>query len=344
MRPVKNPPNPWSAADIEWIGEPPPARLEVFEEQARRVLTQNRSPDVPFRFSLNPYRGCLHGCAYCYARPTHQYLGFGAGTDFERKIVVKTNAPEVLARELARPSWRRDVVALSGNTDCYQALEVSYRLTRRCLEVLAAHDTPAAVITKSVLVTRDIDVLARMQAVVTISVPFADDRMALLLEPWAPKPSRRLEALKRLSDAGIRAAVAVAPVIPGLNDADIPEILERARAAGATRAFMTLLRLPHEVEPVFVERLEEAFPERARRVLSSLVDTRGGKRNEARFVRRFRGRGPRWEIIERLFAMHARRLGLSIAEGAGDDAVAQQALVPLDRRRSSRRPTQGELF
>lgn len=337
MRPVHNPPNPYEPTTLEWLDEPPPARLEVFEEEARRVLTENKSPDLPFRFSLNPYRGCVHACAYCYARPTHQYLGFGAGTDFDRKIVVKVNAPEALLREVSRPSFRRDVVALSGNTDCYQPLEAGYRLTRRCLEVLEGHDVPVGVITKSALVARDADVLARMRAVVTLSVPFADDDAARRIEPWAARPSRRLEALRRLSEAGVETGVAIAPIIPGLNDADIPEILERAKEAGATRAFMTLLRLPREVHPVFTERLEEAFPDRYRRVLHALEEVRGGKHNESRFGSRFVGRGPRWQIIERVFEQHAKRLGLSTRE---KDASPVTEVTRL----SSKRPRQGELF
>jgi DNA repair photolyase len=315
MRPISNPPNPWATTHLSWLGEPPPAKLEVFEEEARSVLSENESPDVPFRYSLNPYRGCLHGCAYCYARPTHQYLGFGAGTDFDRKIVVKVNAPQALRKEILRPSWKGEMIAFSGNTDCYQPLEASYRLTRGCLEVCREVKNPVAVITKGMLVRRDIDILSQMaregRASAYLSIPFADDRTARKIEPYASWPSQRFETLRLLSEAGVPTGIAIAPVIPGLNDRDIPELLDRAHAAGARRAFMILLRLPQEVRPVFEERLREAFPLRAGKVIENLRQTRGGKLNESAFGARMRGTGPRWEVIERLFDIHSRKLGMN---------------------------------
>src|SRR5262245_46686355 len=191
-RPVSNPPNPWSSTHVEWLEEPPAAELEVFEEEAKSVLTENDSPDVGFRYGVNPYRGCFHACAYCYARPSHQYLGFGAGTDFDRRIVVKVNAPQVLARELARPSWRGELIAFSGNTDCYQPLEASYGLTRKCLEVCLERRNPVHVITKGALVRRDLDVLAqlerRAEVGVSITIPFLDETTARRIEPGAPSP------------------------------------------------------------------------------------------------------------------------------------------------------------
>jgi DNA repair photolyase len=331
MRSITNPPNPFATEHVEWLGEPPAAKLEVYEERASKVLSENKSPDLPFRWSLNPYRGCIHACAYCYARPTHQYLGYGAGTDFDRRIVVKTNAAEALAREVSRPSWRGEVVALSGNTDCYQPLEASYGLTRRCLEVLRDHDTPVGIVTKAALVVRDIDVLRDMSGIISVSVPFIDDDTGRAIEPWAPKVSRRFDAIAALADAGLDVAVAIAPVIPGLNDADIPAILERAASAGARRAWMVMLRLPAEVEPVFTSRLREALPQRARKVLHAVEDARGGKRNEARFGARMRGTGARWQIIEQLFTAHAKRLGMTTTEAAA---------TPGDRPdRGPRQPT-----
>ena len=206
-RPVDNPPNPWSSTHVEYLDEPPPARLEVFHDHARSILARNDSPDIPFRWSLNPYRGCMHACAYCYARPSHQHLGFGAGTDFDRKIVVKVNAPELLAEAFAKPSWQGELIAFSGNTDCYQPLEASYALTRACLEVCADYRNPVGVITKSALVRRDADVLARIardsRARAMLSIPFARDEDALKIEPWAARVSRRFEALRALSDAGV---------------------------------------------------------------------------------------------------------------------------------------------
>ena len=318
VRPVDNPPNPWSSTHVEWLEAPPAATLSVYEEEARSVLSENDSPDLPFRFSVNPYRGCLHACAYCYARPSHQYLGFGAGSDFDRKIVVKKNAPDVLRRELERPSWAGDTIMFSGNTDCYQPLEASYTLTRRCLEVCLEFRNPVSLVTKSALVRRDVELLAalatRARATVNLSVAFARDEVARKIEPYASRPSNRFEVMRRLADAGVPTGVLVAPIIPGLNDSDVPELLERARDAGASWAGMTLLRLPAEVLPVFDARLEEAFPERAQKVRNAVMEVRGGKMNESAFGARFEGRGPRWIAIERMFEVHARRLGLTTGE------------------------------
>ncbi|WAS93895.1 PA0069 family radical SAM protein [Nannocystis punicea] len=314
-RPVDNPPNPWLSTHVEYFGEPPPAGLEVFEEEARSVVATNDSPDIPFRYSVNPYRGCYHGCAYCYARPTHQYLGWGAGTDFERKIVVKVNAPALLRQFLAHPKWNRELLAFSGVTDCYQPLEAYYELTRRCLEACIEFANPVGIITKGPLVARDVDVLAelnrRASVSVTISIPFVDEAMARRIEPSVARPSKRFQALATLSAAGIRTGVAIAPIIPGLNDSQIPQILARARESGAQNAFLTLLRLPAEVLPVFDGRLKEAEPLRHAHVLSAIRDVRRGALNNAQFGRRMDGEGPRWQAIEQLFAVHARRLGFN---------------------------------
>lgn len=314
MRPVANPPNPWSSRHVELLGEPPSARLEVHEEEAKSILAENDSPDLPFRWSLNPYRGCFHACAYCYARPSHQWLGFGAGTDFERRLVVKTNAPELLRSQLQKPSWRGETIVFSGVTDCYQPLEASYELTRRCLQVCAEFRQPVGIVTKGALVERDVDVLARLAvhaaATVFVSVPFADEADARAIEPFAGSPQRRLRALRTLADAGVCTGVSVSPLIPGLNDHQVPAILAAARAAGARHAFHVLLRLPAEVEQVFTERLRAAFPLRADKVLSLLRAMRGGRGNDPRFGARMRGEGPRWQLMADLFARTARRLGL----------------------------------
>jgi DNA repair photolyase len=252
----------------------------------------------------------------CYARPSHQYLGWGAGTDFDRKIVVKTNAAELLRAQFMKPSWQGELIAFSGITDCYQPIEVSYGITRACLEVCAEFANPVGVITKSMVIRRDIELLARLareaRARVTLSVPFARDDMAKKIEPFASPPSRRIETIKMLADAGVRVGIAIAPVIPGLNDPDIPELLERAREAGATGAFMTMLRLPLEVRPVFQERIRETLmPERVRKIEHAVVELRGGSgaMNDARFGSRFVGQGERWKAIEALFDLHYRRLG-----------------------------------
>jgi DNA repair photolyase len=339
LKRVSNPPNPWAATEVEWLGEPPSAELEVYEEEVKRALAENDSPDVGFRWSLNPYRGCFSACAYCYARSSHQYWGFGAGTDFDRKIIVKTNAPARLREELSRPSWKGETIAFSGNTDCYQPLEATYRITRQCVEVCRDFRNPVGIITKHALIRRDIDLLAAMsretKVSATLSIPFADDATGRAIEPGASLPSQRFETLRILSDAGIRTGIGIAPVIPGLNDSDIATLLERARDAGATGAFLILVRLSGQTLPVFEERLAEAFPDRARKIWHAIEEMRGGKRNETRFHDRMVGSGPRWEVIEALFEAQCRRLGLNTDPGEDAD----------DEPAASRRPSpQSELF
>ncbi|QDU67772.1 Radical SAM superfamily protein [Planctomycetes bacterium Pla86] len=322
---------------MEWLGEPPATTTRVWEERAHSILSSNDSPDVPFRWSANAYRGCAHACAYCYARPTHEFLELGAGTDFESQLVVKTNAAECLALELARLSWRGETVCLSGNTDPYQPLEASYGLTRRMLEVCLARANPVVVISKGALVRRDVDLLRRLHeragVQVHVSIAFADAEVARAMDPGAPTPARRFETLAILSDAGVPTGVAVSPLIPGLNESDVPTILERAAAAGATRAFSTLLRLPGQVPVIFEERLRAAFPGRADHVLSALRDMRGGELHEARFGRRMSGGGARWELAQQVFELHCRRNGLELGETA-------RPALPAE----ARRPHQGELF
>lgn len=327
-RPIENPPNPWLSDHREWIGEPPPARLEVYEERARTILSENESGDVGFRWSANPYRGCFHGCAYCYARPTHQYLGFGAGTDFERRIVVKVNAPELLRRAFARRSWKGELVALSGNTDCYQPLEASYGLTRGLLEACRDFRNPVGVITKGALVRRDVDLLAALARQglvrVSLSIPFLDDAMARAIEPYAPTPSDRFEAMRVLAEAGVPVGVGIAPVIPGLNDSQVGAILERAKECGATRAFRAPLRLPAEVKEVFLPRLAEAYPDRYKKVVNAIRELRGGGLDEPRLEARMEGRGARWAAIEDLFDLQCRRLGLNRDADEARPAVPRQ--------------------
>jgi DNA repair photolyase len=320
-RPISNPPNPWSSTHVTYLEEPPAATLQVFEEHARSIVSENASPDLSFRFSINPYRGCIHACAYCYARPSHQVLGWGAGTDFDRKIVVKTNAPELLRAELMRPAWQGDTLMFSGIVDCYQPLEASYALTRRCLEVCLAFCNPVSIITKGALVRRDTallgDLVRRARARVHFSIPFADDAVARKIEPYASRSSLRFEAMRALSDAGVPTGISVSPLILGLNDSDVPELLERARSCGAEVAFMIPLRLPREVLPVFDERLDAAFPERAAKVRRGIQEVRGGKMNESAFGARFQGIGARWEAVQRLFEVNCQRLGLRTARDVG---------------------------
>src|SRR3989475_5072153 len=292
-RPLSNPPNPWLSTEVEYLDEIPPAELEVYEDHTREILSHNDSPDVGFSWSVNPYRGCFHACAYCYARPTHEYLGLGAGTDFERKITVKPQAPQLLREAFERPSWKGELVVFSGVTDCYQPLEASYRLTRGCLEVCAEYRNPAGIITKSPLIERDLDVLQQLQkdarVSVSVSIPIWGRGHAHAIEPYVATPQRRMKTIERLATAGLDVGVNVAPVIPGLSDADIPRILEAACAAGARRAGFLFPRLPGSVNPGFEQRLRESLPLRADRVLNRVRDARGGKLYDSRWG----VRGPR---------------------------------------------------
>ena len=472
-----NPPNPWHTSHVEWIDAPPPQDLLVFEEHAKTVLSENNSPDLGFRWSLNPYRGCMHACSYCglgdwqilradgsvtrldalcagdgiygtdsstgvrrlrktsvlahwkteklawrvtladgsklvasgdhrfltrrgwkyvngsssgpeerpfltssdelvglgttphgerhivgalhritsvdptgellpmfdittgtgdfiangvvshncYARPTHQYWDFGAGTDFERKIIAKVNAPAVLREQFMKRSWKGELVVFSGNTDCYQPLEASYELTRGCLEVMREFRNPIGMITKGALVRRDIDILqdlARVARVrVNISLAWADEDMARKMEPGAPSPAVRLKAMRALADAGIPVGVGIAPIIPGMNDSQVAEILTRARDAGATKAFRVMLRLPSEVKPVFLGRLQQEFPDRAKKVENAVREMRGGELYVSEFGKRGVGEGARWDAIERLFDLTCKKLGLDAGreDRMGDD-------------------------
>jgi DNA repair photolyase len=317
--PICNPPNPWASTDVQYLEEPPPdIKLEVYEDHSRTILATNDSPDVGFTWSVNPYRGCFHGCAYCYARPSHEYLSFGAGTDFERKIVVKPNAPELLREAFGKRSWKFETVVFSGVTDCYQPLEASYRLTRRCLEVCALFGNPVGIITKAPLIERDADLLAAMKATgvhVTVSIPFWDPEKARAIEPYVATPHRRLRVIETLAARGIEVGVNVAPIIPGLNDQDIPRVLQAAREAGATHAGFVLLRLPGSVKEVFEQRLRASLPLQAERVLHRIRETRGGKLYDPRFGVRGRGEGAISEGIASLFKTTARRLGFAVSEG-----------------------------
>jgi DNA repair photolyase len=315
-------PNRFAAAhrerDPDWAdaAEEPLPRTQFIPDHSATIITCNNSPDVGFEAGINPYRGCEHGCIYCYARPTHEFLGFSAGLDFESCILVKERAPELLRRELASPRWKPQVLALSGVTDPYQPVERKLRLTRRCLEVLAECRNPVQVITKNFLVTRDADLLAELArhqaACVAVSLTTLDTSLRAVLEPRTSPPTARLAALRALAAAGVPVAVLVAPVIPGLNDHELPRILAAASEAGARYAGMQMLRLPLAVAPLFVEWLERHFPERKDKVLAGIRAVRGGRLNDPRFGARMSGEGVRAEQIRQLF--HAsRRAGLSDA-------------------------------
>lgn len=315
LKRVDNPPNPFQGTLVEWIDAPPIVNLEVYEERAKSIVSKNSSPDIGFGHSVNPYRGCFHACAYCYARPTHQYLDFGAGTDFERRIVVKMNAPELLRKEFMKKSWRGDEIVFSGVTDCYQPLEASYEITRRCLAVCAEFQNPVSIITKGALIRRDIDILRQLNekasVAVFMSIAFSDDKVSQLIEPHAPRPSTRFRAMKELADAGIPVNVGVAPVIPAVNDAQIPEILRRASEAGAKRAFMTLLRLPAEVKDVFEQRITEIYPDRHKKIFSQIRSMKNGKLNRTEWGKRMKGEGQEWEAIDFLFHSSCQKYGIN---------------------------------
>jgi DNA repair photolyase len=291
------------------------SETQVFRDVSRSLIVPNDSPDVGFDSSINPYRGCEHGCIYCYARPNHEYLGFSAGLDFETRILAKLDAPCLLRRELASPRWKPQPLAISGVTDPYQPVERRLQLTRRCLEVLVKFRNPAIVITKNHLVTRDIDLLADLAqhnaAAVFCSITTLEGDLAGKLEPRASHPERRLRAIESLTKAGIPTGVMVAPVIPGLTDHEMPSILRAASQAGARFAGYTLLRLPHGVADLFADWLGRHYPERKAKVLNRIRETRGGKLYDARFGMRMRGEGEYADHIARLFAITRRQAGFT---------------------------------
>ena len=313
------------AVDDGWTDderEAPPLRTTLTRDASRTVIARNASPDVPFDRSINPYRGCEHGCVYCYARPSHAYLGLSPGLDFESRLFFKPDAAELLRKELRAPGYACGVMALGTNTDPYQPVERGLRITRSVLEVLAAHDHPVSIVTKSGLVARDIDILGPMAerglAQVGVSVTTLDRSLARALEPRAPTPARRLEAIRRLAGAGIPTGVMAAPVIPALNDAEIESILEAAAREGAGFAGYVMLRLPGEVKDMFREWLEARRPLRAKRVLNAVRETRGGALNDPEFGRRMRGAGPYASMIRQRFEAACRRLGLDRGRGGLD--------------------------
>jgi DNA repair photolyase len=314
-----NPQNRFEKLEYILDEEAPPEegapRTIYLKDPIRTAIAHNDSPDVGFSSSINPYRGCEHGCIYCFARPTHEYLGFSAGLDFETKIVIKEDAPELLREELLSLKWQPEVIAISGVTDPYQPIERKLEITRRCLQVLAEFRNPVAIITKNHLVTRDIDVLselARYDAIsVAVSVTTLDAKLANIMEPRTTTPELRLDAIKMISSAGIPTTVMVAPVIPAITDYEMPAILRAAREAGATSAGFVVLRLPWAVAPLFERWLEEHFPDRKEKVLNRIRDLRGGKLYDPRWRIRGRGEGIFAEQIASIFDVTTRKLGLN---------------------------------
>nr|WP_151638311.1 PA0069 family radical SAM protein [Noviherbaspirillum aerium] len=336
-----------TAVDDGWRSEDddaPPGTpgTRIFEEQAKTILTRNASPDIPFNVSLNPYRGCEHGCIYCFARPSHSYLGLSPGLDFETQVFAKANAPELLRRELAASSYVPEPIAIGVNTDAYQPCERDLKLTRRILEVLQECEHPLALITKSSLVERDIDLLAPMaakrQAVVAMTITTLDPAIARTLEPRATVPARRLRTIRTLTDAGIPVGVSIAPVIPFITEPDLERILIASAEAGAVSASYIVLRLPWEVNPLFQQWLQAHFPERAQRVLNRIRDMRGGKDYDADFSTRMRGEGIWADMIRQRFDKLLMRLGLDKrADGFArlDDSAFRRPVTVPPRRHAA---------
>jgi len=330
----------WGSLDEEL----PPLRTEVAIDASRSVIAYNTSPDLPFERSINPYRGCEHGCIYCYARPSHAWLGLSPGLDFESRLLAKPDAPALLRKELSKPGYRCKPIALGVNTDAYQPIEREYRITRGILEVLAECNHPVSLVTKSALVERDIDILAPMAAqglaLVFVTITTLDRKLARTLEPRAAVPERRLETLRRLAEAGIPTGVMTAPVIPSLNDSEMENILEAASRAGARQAGYVMLRLPHELAALFEDWLRLHYPLKADHVLSLIRQSRGNKDYDAAFHTRMKGQGIFAELIARRFRLACQRLGLNVGREKLDSLIFR----PHEHNKESGREKQLELF
>jgi DNA repair photolyase len=298
------------------LADVPPLKTEIFTETPKSIITRNESPDISFDRSINPYRGCEHGCVYCYARPAHSYMGLSPGLDFESKLFIKPNAAALLRQELTAPNYSPRTIALGANTDPYQPIERTYRITRQVIEVLQEFKHPFGIVTKSGSVTRDIDILAPMAKLglvkVAVSVTTLDGKLARSMEPRASTPNKRLRAIEELSKAGIPTVVMMGPIIPGLNDHEIENILKAAYSAGAREAGYTMLRLPFEVKGIFKDWLEKEFPDRYAKVMSNIKDVRGGRETSSQFGERMTGSGPVAWTIGRRFQLTCQRLGLNI--------------------------------
>ena len=310
----------WTEAD----GEPKPLRTELTAERARKIISRNDSPDVGFSASINPYRGCEHGCIYCYARPAHAWMGLSPGLDFESKLFFKPEAAKLLERELSKPGYLPDPIHIGGNTDPYQPIEKTLRITRSVLEVLDRFNHPCSIITKNAHITRDADVLGRMAGRgltrAFVSVTTLDRKLARAMEPRAATPDKRLESIRRLADAGVPVGVGVAPMIPGLNDHEMEAILEAAAGAGATSAMFITLRLPLEIKDLFREWLAQAYPDRAERVMSLVRQTRGGKDYDSEWGSRMKGTGPVAALMAARFRKATRKFGLNLDRAPLDTA------------------------
>ena len=314
---ARNPKNRFERIEVEpdeTEGDEPRPETVYLRDHSRSIIARNDSPDIGFDASINPYRGCSHGCVYCYARPTHEYLGLSAGLDFESRILVKQDAPELLRKELLSSRWNPQVLSMSGVTDPYQPVERRLRITRRCLGVLAEFRNPVVIVTKNYLVTRDMDLLSELAshdaAAVAFSLTTLKDDLRRILEPRTSRPTRRLAAVEKLAAGGIPVGVMTAPVIPGLNDHELPDLLSAAAEAGATFAAYVPVRLPYAVAPLFEDWLARHFPERKDKVLNRIRSMRGGELNDASFGSRMRGEGLFAQHIAQLFSISCRRAGM----------------------------------
>jgi DNA repair photolyase len=327
---LKNPPQQFTALQIiHDEGEEPLVETSYYHDATRSVLNKNTSPDMRFQWSLNPYRGCAHNCAYCYARPTHEYLGLGAGSDFASRIFIKPDTPQLLRKSIHKVG--KGPIFFSGVTDCYQPIEKKLQLTRACLEICADAGVGVALVTKSALVERDVDVLCRLQQhaslLVMLSIPILDPECARIIEPGAPTPQRRLKAITTLTQGGIHVGVMVAPVIPGLSDTDIPAILNEAKNAGARCAAMTMLRLPKSTKDVFTALIQEHFPQRAEKILHRIEESHQGKLDASQFHKRFQEYGSYAQMIRSVFELHVRRLGLNFIKSPEDDSSSSSSSI-----------------
>lgn len=324
MRQVQNPPNPYDKYSAEFLGEPPSAKLEIYEEfTTKKIVTKAWSSDFGHRYTVNCYRGCIHACTYCFARQYHEYLGYGAGTDFETKIVVKPNAPKLLREELKHTRQKINRLDFSFATDPYLPLEASYELTRKCLQICADFRVPAGIITKSGLITRDLDILTKLNVTVFFSIPFPTTEKSKPFELYTPIPDARFRAMKILTDAGLKVGIGIAPIIPGYNDSDIPALLEKARENGASRAFMGLIHFDTDsVLKYFINRLREKIPTKADKILNALKRERGGNLRHRNYQERNQGKTEQWQMAVQLFDLHFKRLGFEQFERFENEKTA----------------------
>lgn len=336
MRHVENPPNPYLQYSTEYLGEPPPTKMEIFEDSAKTIITKAFSSEMGgARYTVNCYRGCHHGCTYCFARRYHELLGYGAGTDFETKIVVKPNAPELLRHELKKTRDKIPHLDFSFATDPYLPLEASYQLTRQCLEVCRDFQVPVCIITKSPLVTRDIDVLTRIKKLtVFFSIPFPTLEKSKPFELYTPRPEVRFEAMKVLAQAGISVGIAIAPIIMGYNEGDVPVLLKKAREAGATKAFISLVHIDSDsIEEYFVKNMREKIPTKADKIINFLKRERKGKLQHKNYEERNHGATEQWQTTVNLFEIYYKKYGFD---------AAVEKVEPLEERKAI--PVQGKLF